>query len=149
LDAGLAYDIVLTAPRYFALQFGEKPSNISPDTLVIRGIAPVPGAAVRTEFVDLLSYFPDEIVLVLSSEMTEEERLDLMSSMGCSVLKSIWSSRFNAPMYIVDIPDNRTELEMVRLFAAMVEVQLVEVAIVGSPGLDQSADWWDTHTKGP
>jgi len=133
LDAGLAYDIVLTAPRYFYLQFRDRPSNVSPDTLAIRGITPVPGAAVRTEFVELLSYFPDEIVLVLSSEMTEEERLDLISSMGCSVLKRIWSSTHNAPMYVIDIPDDRTELEMVRLFAVMEEVQFVHVGTVGSP----------------
>lgn len=146
LDAGVAYDIVLTAPRYFYLQFRDRPSNVSPDTLAIKSIAPVAGTAVRTEFIELLSYVPDEIVLVLSSEMTEEERLDLIRSMGCSVLRSVWSSTYNAPMYVIDIPDDRTELEMVRLFAAMEEVQFVHVGTVASPSLDSSIDYQALHS---
>jgi hypothetical protein len=134
LAEGITYDLILSVPRYFALAFDDGPLADPPDTLVLEGIVPQTIGALRTEFLSLLSYLPDELILVLDGGLTEEERETIISSYGCLIRERLWSSNYNAPMYILNLPDDKTELEMLDLFKGLAQTLMVSLATPGPFG---------------
>ncbi|MCJ7638548.1 MAG: hypothetical protein MUO70_01450 [Euryarchaeota archaeon] len=106
--------------------------STKPGQLHLEDVVPQSSGAVRTEFLSLLSYRPDELILVLDGGLTDEDREAIIASHGCLVRERLWSSSYDAPMYILNIPDDKTELEMLKLFNGLVETRMVEVAIMNS-----------------